>query len=272
MGRRQQSAERAVRPPMRSLGTPPHQREVQRLFWIEIGKDCCPRRLPSWSVRRSRSGRGGSTTLGGMPPLHLEPMSGRHLSFSEREEIAAGRPTRSMPRLQPDRGAVRPGHRDPKSADGHVEMIRMFKLAKASGIKSRGQAINRLKAVFVRTDPSLRESMAGLTNPRLFRVCADLNPVEPSDPASAAVFTLRLLARRILELTNAIDELNRRIAAAVAARAPQLLKRYGVGHDTAAALLVTAGDNPERLASEASFAALCGVSPIDASSGKTQRR
>jgi transposase len=43
-----------------------------------------------------------------------------------------------------------------KSADGHVEMIRMFKPAKASGIKSRGQAINQLKAVLVRTDPSLR--------------------------------------------------------------------------------------------------------------------
>lgn len=59
---------------------------------------------------------------------------------------------------------------------------------------------------------------------------------------------------------------------AMQARAPQLLRRYGVGPDTAAALLPTAGDNPERLNSEASFAALCGVSPLEASSGKTQRR
>ena len=80
------------------------------------------------------------------------------------------------------------------------------------------------------------------------------------------------LARRIRELTGEIDELNARIAAAIGARAPHLLQRYGVGPDTAAALLLAAGDNPERLNSEASFAALCGVSPIEASSGKTQRR
>ena len=53
--------------------------------------------------------------------------------------------------------------------------------------------------------------------------------------------------------------------------APQLLARNGVGPDTAAALLIAAGDNPGRLHSEASFAALCGVSPVEASSGKTQR-
>jgi transposase len=159
-----------------------------------------------------------------------------------------------------------------KSADGQVEMMRMFKLAKASAIKSRSQAINQLKAVLIRADPALRESMTGLGNPALFRRCAGLSPADPSDPPSAAAFTLRLLARRIAELTGEIDELNTRIAAAVSACAPQLLQRYGVGPDTAAALLLAAGDNPQRLTSEASFAALCGVSPIEASSGKTHRR
>lgn len=159
-----------------------------------------------------------------------------------------------------------------KSGDGQVEMVRMFKLAKASAIKSRGQAINQLKAILVRADPALRESMSGLRNPALLRHCAQLDHLDPSDPASAAAFTLRLLARRILELTSEIDELNTHIAATIDARAPQLLQRYGVGPDTAAALLLAAGDNPERLTSEASFAALCGVSPIEASSGKTHRR
>jgi transposase len=159
-----------------------------------------------------------------------------------------------------------------KSADGQVEMVRMFKLAKASAIKSRGQAINQLKAVLIRADPALRESMTGLGNPSLFRRCAGLSPADPSDPASAAAFTLRLLARRTAELTGEIDELNTRITAAVKACAPQLLQRYGVGPDTAAALLLAAGDNPQRLTREASFAALCGVSPIEASSGKTHRR
>ncbi len=159
-----------------------------------------------------------------------------------------------------------------KSGDGQVEMVRMFKLVKASAIKSRGQAINQLKAILVGTDPALRDSMTGLSNPALFRRCAELDHSDPTDTPGAAAFTLRLLARRILELSSEIDELNARIATTIEARAPQLLQRYGVGPDTAAALLLAAGDNPERLHSEASFAALCGVSPIEASSGKTHRR
>lgn len=159
-----------------------------------------------------------------------------------------------------------------KAGDGPVEMVRMFKLAKASAVKSRSQAINQLKAVLVRADPAVRESMTGLSNPALFRRCAELDHIAPSNPAGAALLTLRLLARRILDLTREIDELNNHIAAAIEVCAPQLLQRYGVGPDTAAALLLAAGDNTQRLVSEASFAALCGVSPIEASSGKTHRR
>ncbi|MDT5047924.1 MAG: transposase [Mycobacterium sp.] len=159
-----------------------------------------------------------------------------------------------------------------KSGDGQVEMLRMFKLAKASAIKSRSQAINQLKAIVVRAEPTLRESMTGLRNPALFRRCAQLTVSDPVDPAGAAALTLRLLARRVLALTDEIDELNVHITAAIQTRAPKLLQRYGVGPDTGAALLLAAGDNPERLTSEASFAALCGVSPIEASSGKTHRR
>jgi transposase len=83
---------------------------------------------------------------------------------------------------------------------------------------------------------------------------------------------VELLARRILTLTSEINNLKHRIGDTLARHAPQLLARHGVGPDTAAALLITAGDNPERLHSEASFAALCGTSPVEASSGKTQRR
>lgn len=148
----------------------------------------------------------------------------------------------------------------------------MFQLARASAIKSRSQAINQLKAILVRTDPALRESMTGLSNTALFRRCAQLTVSGPRDPAGAAVLTLRLLARRVLALTGEIDELNVHITAAIQTRDPQLLQRYGVGPDTGATLLLAAGGNPRRLTSEASFAALCGVSPIEASSGKTQRR
>jgi transposase len=159
-----------------------------------------------------------------------------------------------------------------KAGDGHVERIRLFKLAKASATKSRTQAINQLKAILVGADPALRESMTGLSNPRLIRRCANLDPGQPDTPAAAAAYTLRLLARRVIELTREVDDLNQRITDAVNACTPELLQRYGVGPDTAAALLLAAGDNPHRLTSEASFAALCGVSPIEMSSGKTHRR
>lgn len=159
-----------------------------------------------------------------------------------------------------------------KTSDGPVEAIRMFKMAKGSAIKSRSQAINQLKAVLVSADPALRESLTGLSNPKLIRRCSELEAVEGGGPAAAARHTLRLPARRIQHLTEEINDLTARITTAIAARAPRILEHYGVGPDTAAALLTAAGDNPQRMGSEASFAALCGVSPVEASSGKTQRR
>jgi transposase len=159
-----------------------------------------------------------------------------------------------------------------KAGDGPVEMLRMFKLAKASAIKARSQTINQLKAVLVAADPALREALSGLTNTMLVRRCAQLEATTPADVTSAAVYTLRLLARRILELTKEIGDLVRHITDTITRHCPRLLTRRGVGPDNAAALLIAAGDNPNLLRSEASFAALCGVNPLEASSGKTSRR
>jgi len=158
-----------------------------------------------------------------------------------------------------------------KTGDGPVEMLRMFKLAKGSAIKSRTQAVNQLKAVLVAADPAVRDGLSGLSNPILIRQCAQLPVGAPSDATSAAAYTLRLLAHRILELTAEIDDLNQQLAHAVNRHTPKLLARPGVGPDCAAALLIAAGDNPGRLGSEASYAALCGASPVQASSGKTVR-
>jgi transposase len=158
-----------------------------------------------------------------------------------------------------------------KTGNGPVEMVRMFKMAKDSAIKSRAQAINQLKAILIRADPALRESLTGLSNPRLIKRCADLDPAAPATTSTAAAYTLRSLANRILQLTEEINNLNEHITTTIATVHPTLLNCYGVGPDTAAALLIAAGDNPERLHTEASFAALCGASPIEASSGKTQR-
>lgn len=159
-----------------------------------------------------------------------------------------------------------------KASDGPVETLRLPKLAKGSAIKSRTQAINQLKSVPVSADAALRESLAGVSNPHLIKQCAELDDTETAGPAGTARHVLKLLARRIQHLTGEIDDLNKRIAEGVEASVPGLLDVRGVGPDSAAALLISVGDNPERLTNEASFAALCGTSPVEASSGKTQRR
>jgi transposase len=207
----------------------------------------------------------------------------RHLQAAGLQVIEVNRPDRAERRrrgktdaidAEAAARAVLSGRADAvaKSGDGPVEMIRMFKLAKSSAVKSRTQAINQLKAVLVTADAQVRESMAGLSTPRLLRACTRLHAGIPSDTHTAAGWTLRLLARRITALTTEITELNKQITAAVNAHTPGLLQRRGVGPDTAAALLLAAGDNPHRLTAEAGFAALCGVSPVEMSSGKTQRR
>ncbi|TDC21735.1 IS110 family transposase [Streptomyces sp. 8K308] len=161
----------------------------------------------------------------------------------------------------------------PKSGDGQVEALRMLRLAKNSAVKARTQALNQLKAVLVNGPSVLREELEPLSTWLMVRRCAELTDPRGDDPAAdTAIFTLRLLAQRVLRLRQEVTELGRRMTAAVKTTAPSLLERLGIGPDSAAALLIAAGDNPERLGSEASFAALCGVSPVEQSSGKSRRR
>lgn len=158
-----------------------------------------------------------------------------------------------------------------KTNDGPVDMLRMYKNARSSAVKARTQAINQLKAILVRADPQLREQLTGLSNRKLFHACAVLTVTGDTSPLDAAIYTLRSLAQRIQNLTYEINDLMSRIDTVVKSSCPELLERDGVGPDSAATLLIASGDNPERLRSEASFAALCGASPIEASSGKIRR-
>ncbi|GII97620.1 IS110 family transposase [Sinosporangium siamense] len=160
----------------------------------------------------------------------------------------------------------------PKSGDGPVETARLLRRAKESAVKARTQAINQLRAVLVVAGPELRASFDGLGPKTLIRRCAELAAGPVADVDSATVYVLRLLATRVQSLSQEIDAVGKLLEDVVRRHAPALLERVGVGPDTAAALLVTAGDNPERLDGEGSFAALCGVSPVEASSGKSQRR
>ena len=157
----------------------------------------------------------------------------------------------------------------PKSGVHRVEMVRMLKIVKDSAIKARTQAVNQMKALIVTAPWELRHELVGLGVPRLVARCARFRPGDLVTPIGAAKYSLRLLARRHGQLTSELDGVNTELLRLTAETAPVLMELFGVGPDTAATLLVTAGGNPERLRSEAAFAALCGVNPIPASSGRT---
>jgi transposase len=159
----------------------------------------------------------------------------------------------------------------PKAADAAVEMIRALRVARSTANRARTQAINALHALVVTAPEELRGDLRGLPGPRLLRVCAGLRPGELAGPVDATKMALRSLARRHQALSAEVRELDLELRNLTAQASPALVGIFGAGSDTAGALLLAAGDNPERLRSEAAFAKLTGVSPIQASSGKTMR-
>jgi hypothetical protein len=118
----------------------------------------------------------------------------------------------------------------------------------------------------------IRAQLRGLTTRRKVAVASRYRPGDPLTPAGGTKRALVTIARRWTSLDTEIRELDQAIKTILDAIAAPLLARHGVGYDTAGALLCTAGDNPDRLATEASFASLCGTAPVPISSGNTQRR
>ena len=160
----------------------------------------------------------------------------------------------------------------PKSADGCVEAIRTLSVARRSAVKARTVAANQINAVAVTAPEHLRDRLRGLNTPEMIKICARWRIGAGGAPAAgAAKRAMRALARRHQALTAEIDELDTELLALCEQANPALLGACGVGAETAAALLTAAGDNPERMRSEAAFAALCGTSPIEASSGPRTR-
>jgi transposase len=159
----------------------------------------------------------------------------------------------------------------PKSQDGPVEIIRMLRLQRRSAIRARTQAGNQLHAVVSTAPEALRSTLRGLTLSGLLARSSKMRASKAVDLTSATRMVLRGLALRWQQLDREVDLLDTHLEALVNKTAPDLVALRGVGVDVAGALLVAAGDNPERLERETSFAALCGVSPIDASSGKQRR-
>ncbi|HEY8703423.1 MAG TPA: transposase [Gaiellaceae bacterium] len=150
-------------------------------------------------------------------------------------------------------------------------MIRVLRVARQTAIKARTQAINALRSLLVTAPPELRDELRALSTSRLVGKAARLRPGPLDSTLTASKLALRHLARRYQALEAEITSLDTQLAQLTAAASPRLLEAFGVGADTAGALLVAADDNPERLRSEAAFSMLCGSSPINASSGKTNR-
>ena len=160
----------------------------------------------------------------------------------------------------------------PKSGDGRVEMIRVLRAARRSAIKARTQAANQLQSLRMTAPEELRHRLRGLPTKQLVSVAARFRLGNGlRDVPSATKFALRSVARRHEALSAEISELEVHLARLVAQAAPELLSLVGIGTDNAGTRLIVAGDNPRRLGSEASFASLCGVSPIEVSSGKVVR-
>jgi transposase len=159
----------------------------------------------------------------------------------------------------------------PKSHDGVVESIRALRVAFTSARDARTRVALQSRDLLVNAPPALRAEIEPLSSEQRASRCARFRPGDPLDPREATKLALRSLARRYESLTEEMDGLSSVLDRLTLEANPALRAARGVGPDVAAILLVAAGDNPERLRSESAFAALCGVSPVQASSGKTVR-
>ena len=207
----------------------------------------------------------------------------RHLRRSEIAVVEVDRPNRQLRR--------RAGKTDPvdaveaaraaqsgrafgvaKTRDGNVEAIRALVVARRSARSTRVKTVNQIRHLGFTAPDDLRQRLHGLTSHQVSAEAASMRARPIGDPVRYATKTsLRVLGRRVQVVDDELELLDAMIAELVAVTAPALLAVFGVGPHTAALLLVAAGDNPERLRSEAAWAHLCGVAPIQASSGKVTR-
>jgi len=159
-----------------------------------------------------------------------------------------------------------------KTKDGAVEAIRVLVVTRRSATQARVKALVQMRHLIYTAPDQLRERLKGLSTPRLVVEAASLRAGRAPDPVTAATKTaLHSLASRVRTFDKEIQAIDSLLGPLVATTAGELVALTGVGTVVAATLLVAAGDNPERLSSEAAWARLCGVAPLPASSGKVTR-
>nr|WP_221383429.1 IS110 family transposase [Actinoplanes polyasparticus] len=161
----------------------------------------------------------------------------------------------------------------PKHHHGRIEALRNLRVARRSAVKQRADTQRQIKTLIVTAPDALRAQLRALSITQLIIICANRRPdySDTANPATATTIALRSLARRHQQLTTEITDLDKLLKPLVTAINPALSATHGVGTDVAGQLLVTAGENHNRLTSEAAFAMLCGAAPLPASSGKTTR-
>ncbi len=159
----------------------------------------------------------------------------------------------------------------PKVRDGIVEAIRVLRNTRASAVKARTQTILQVRSLILTAPDELREALRDTNTKELVATCARWQRRASLDALQATRQALRALARRHRQLDEEIAELDAELLRLTRQAAPRLLAQQGIGAETAARLLIVAGDNPQRLRSDSALAALCGASPVEASSGKTTR-
>jgi transposase len=159
----------------------------------------------------------------------------------------------------------------PKEQTGAAEAMRSVSVTRRSAVKAQTQAINQLRALLISAPSEIRQRLWKERTSDCVMGCSRLRSLGSTPLLQMLTATLVLLAKRWLALKEEIKTLDAMLESLTTQYAPRLRGRFGVGPQTAAVLVAVAGDNPERLKSESSLAALCGVSPLQASSGKTVR-
>lgn len=161
----------------------------------------------------------------------------------------------------------------PKVRTGPVEAIRALRVARRGAVKARTAALNQLHGLIASAPEQLRAELVAVPASALVARCADLTVDDErmTNPVNATQAALRAIAARVQTLSAEIAQADKRLRPAITKTAPRLSALYGAGPEVAGQLLATAGDNPDRLRSEAALAHLCGAAPIPASSGRTDR-
>ncbi len=161
----------------------------------------------------------------------------------------------------------------PKQRDGNVEAIRVLQIARRSAVEERIQILNQMRHICFCADDEIRDRYHALSPRMMIAEAANLRPRKNTDDIVryTTLMVLRELGQRARNLRQETVRHNAMLRPLIRQTAPELLSLHGVGIDTAAKLLVAAGDNAHRLHSEAAWAHMCGVAPVPASSGKTVR-